>query len=44
LKQGTVIIVAGTTKGYVAEELLKVIGVSDGFSKKRFFPRRHVAA
>jgi hypothetical protein len=37
LKQGTVVIVAGTTNGYVAEELLKVIGVSDGFSKKRFF-------
>lgn len=37
LKLGTVVIVAGTTNGYVAEELLKAIGVSDRFSKKRFF-------
>ena len=37
LKQGTVVIVAGTTNGYVAEEILKVIGVSNGLSKKRFF-------
>ena len=37
LKFGTVVIVAGTTNGYVAEELLKIIGVSDSFPKKRFF-------
>jgi hypothetical protein len=37
LKQGTVVVVAGTTNGYVAEELLKMIGVSSGFSRKRFF-------
>jgi hypothetical protein len=37
LKLGTVVIVAGTTNGYVAEELLKAIGVTDRFSKKRFF-------
>ena len=37
LKQGTVVVVAGTTNGYVAEELLKTIGVSEGFLKKRFF-------
>ena len=37
LKQGTVVIVAGTTNAYIVEELLKVIGVFDGFSKKRFF-------
>jgi hypothetical protein len=37
LKQGTVVIIAGTTNGYVAEELLKAIGVSDSFPKKRFF-------
>ena len=37
LKQGTVVVVAGTTNGYVAEELLKKIGVSTGFSTKRFF-------
>jgi hypothetical protein len=33
----TVVIVAGTTNGYVAEELLKVIHQEDGFSKDRFF-------
>jgi len=37
LKLGTVVIIAGTTNGYVAEELLKAIGVSDSFPKKRFF-------
>lgn len=37
LKNGTVVIVAGTTNGYVAEEILKSLGVSAGFSRKRFF-------
>jgi hypothetical protein len=37
MKQGTVVVVAGTTNGYVAEELLNKIGVPTGFSKKRFF-------
>ena len=37
LKHGTVVVIAGTTNGYVAEELLKKTGVSSGFSKKRFF-------
>jgi hypothetical protein len=37
LKNGTVIIVAGTTNGYVAEEVLKAIGVSGDFSRRRFF-------
>lgn len=37
LKKETVVIVAGTTNGYVAEEILKAIGVSDSFSRKRFF-------
>jgi hypothetical protein len=37
LKNGTVVIVAGTTNGYVAEEVLKAIGVSAGFSRRRFF-------
>jgi len=37
LKSGTVVIVAGTTNGYVAEEILKTLGVSEGFSRKRFF-------
>ena len=37
LKNGTVVIVAGTTNGYVAEEILKALGISAGFSRKRFF-------
>jgi hypothetical protein len=37
LKKGTVVIVAGTTNGYVAEELLKKTSDSTGFSRKRFF-------
>ncbi len=37
LKSGTVVIVAGTTNGYVAEEILAKIGQFEGFSKKRFF-------
>jgi hypothetical protein len=37
LKSGTVTIIAGTTNGYVAEEILKSIGQADGFSRKRFF-------
>jgi hypothetical protein len=36
-KEGTVVIVAGTTNGYVAEELLKTLGVSGSFSRERFF-------
>ncbi|WP_048190715.1 hypothetical protein [Methanobacterium sp. SMA-27] len=37
LKNGTVVIVAGTTNGYVAEEILTAISQSDDFSRKRFF-------
>ncbi|MBN1244294.1 hypothetical protein JXA31_01720 [Candidatus Bathyarchaeota archaeon] len=37
LKNGTLVIVAGTTNGYVAEEILKSLGVADGFSRKQFF-------
>ena len=37
LKSGTVAIIAGTTNGYVAEEVLRSIGQSDGFSRRRFF-------
>lgn len=37
LKNGTLVIVAGTTNGYVAEEILKSLGDSDQFSRKRFF-------
>ncbi len=36
LKNGTIVIIAGTTNGYVAEEILKSLGTSD-FSRKRFF-------
>ncbi len=37
LKLGTVVIVAGTTNGYVAEEILKIIRAPDSFSRKSFF-------
>jgi len=37
LQSGTVVIIAGTTNGYVAEAVLKSIGQEDGFSRKRFF-------
>jgi hypothetical protein len=37
VKNGTVVIIAGTTNGYVAEEILKSLGVAEGFSRKRFF-------
>lgn len=37
LKTKTVVIVAGTTNGYVAEEILSEIGQIEGFSRKRFF-------
>ena len=36
LKEGTVVVLAGTTNGYVAEELLGKIGQADGFSMKGF--------
>lgn len=37
LADGTVIVVAGTTNGYVAEELLGRLGQAEGFSRRRFF-------
>ena len=37
LRSGTVVIVAGTTNGYVAEEILNALGQSAGFNRKRFF-------
>jgi len=37
LKSGILTIVAGTTNGYVAEEILGSIGQADGFSKESFF-------
>jgi hypothetical protein len=36
-RSGTVVIIAGTTNGYVAEEILASIGQSEGFSRRRFF-------
>jgi hypothetical protein len=36
LKNGTLVLIAGTTNGYLAEEILNNIG-AEGFSKKRFF-------
>ncbi len=37
LKDGTVVIIAGTTNGYVAEEILSSLGQVEEFSRKRFF-------
>ncbi len=37
LQSGTVVVVAGTTNGYVAEELLSACGNAEGFSRQRFF-------
>lgn len=37
LKSGRVAIIAGTTNGYVAEEILASIGQAKGFSRRRFF-------
>ena len=37
LQSGTVVVVAGTTNGYVAEELLSVCRNAEGFSRQRFF-------
>lgn len=37
LKSGTLVIIAGTTNGYIAEEILSKIGQVEDFSRKRFF-------
>ncbi len=37
IKNGTLVIVAGTTNGYVAKEILKTQKISYDFSRKRFF-------
>lgn len=37
LKGGTVVVIAGTTNGYAAEELLTTIGQAQDFRKDRFF-------
>lgn len=36
LASGTLVIIAGTTNGYVAEEILRDIGQGEGFSRKGF--------
>ncbi|HEY0196704.1 MAG TPA: hypothetical protein VGC02_03930 [Methanobacterium sp.] len=37
IKRKTLVIVAGTTNGYVAEEILSLINQGEGFSRERFF-------
>ncbi|MBN1759606.1 MAG: hypothetical protein JW863_14865 [Chitinispirillaceae bacterium] len=37
LEKGLVVVIAGTTGGYIAEELLTQSGQADGFSRQRFF-------
>ena len=37
VKEGTVVVVAGTTNGYVATELLETIGQARDFNARRFF-------
>ncbi len=37
LKNNTVVIIAGTTNGYLAEETLEFLGNKEEFSRKRFF-------
>jgi hypothetical protein len=36
LQQGTLVVIAGTTNGYVAEEILQSIGQAEGFSRLGF--------
>ena len=36
LEGGTLVIIAGTTNGYVAEEILKSLGQAEGFSRQGF--------
>jgi len=37
LRSGTVVIIAGTTNGYIAEEILTLTGQAEGFNRRRFF-------
>jgi hypothetical protein len=37
LESGTLVIIAGTTNGCVAEEILASLGRAEGFSRRRFF-------
>ena len=36
-KSGTLVIIAGTTNGYVVEEIFKTLGILNDFSRKLFF-------
>ena len=36
LEKGTLVVIAGSTNGYVAEEILKSLGLAEGFSRKGF--------
>jgi len=36
LKDGTLVIIAGTTNGYVAEEIIKILGLESDFKRKGF--------
>ncbi len=36
LEKGTLVVIAGTTNGYVAEEILKSLGQAEGFSREGF--------
>jgi hypothetical protein len=36
LKKGTLVVLAGTTNGYVAEEILALLGQGEGFSREGF--------
>jgi len=37
LRSGTIVIIAGTTNGYAAEEILNLSGQAAGFNRRRFF-------
>jgi hypothetical protein len=37
LSSNTLVIIAGTTNGYAAQEILKTLGQEEGFSRKQFF-------
>jgi hypothetical protein len=37
IKNGTIVIIAGTTNGYVAEEILKTYSIRGEFSRRHFF-------
>jgi hypothetical protein len=37
MEAGTLVIIAGTTNGYVAEEIFSSLGRAEGFTRRRFF-------